>query len=485
MVSVKNFFKKYLPIEKICAIRLGKRCAADTKEHMTANYNFIMSGKYELLRCLGTGANSIVYHARHLSLERECAIKIFPKHTSASLSFLTEAQVLRSLHHPGIPEIYDISEDEGHFYLVEEYIPGESLDLFLLHQNFISRFIFFDFCIQLCDIFAYLHAQKPCAILYQDLKPEHLIVCGKELKLIDFGNSISSNIKGNNSKYFGNLDFSAPESFSSNPLSIAADIYSIGKIMEFLFQYVTEPLPENISSIIRKATSSDPGLRYETVEALRSAIQNESKIFHQPHLLKNIAIIGSANGCGATHIAISLVSACNTIGYPCCYLQKNSFHFFKKTSAYLKHMAEKPDGSYVYRSFKGFPQYGPGISIVPPQDSIVITDYGTNSADPDIPGADLLLFICNDSPWRRQDAIEQAKILNKYANPLIYICNPGNYMACLFYARQFSSPIQSFFYDQDPFQVCGKKIAFARKILKQKGRSFPFLRKNMNFPSLP
>ena len=92
-----------------------------------------------------------------------------------------------SLCHPGIPRVYDMEEDMDNYYLVEEYIPGESLEAYLSQQQSISQNLFFTFCEQLCDIFDYLHTQSKVPILYPDLKPEHLILCGSQLKLIDFG----------------------------------------------------------------------------------------------------------------------------------------------------------------------------------------------------------------------------------------------------------------------------------------------------------
>lgn len=76
-----------------------------------------------------------------------------PQNTSAQPLFaISEAQILKSVQHPGIPTIYDFEEDESFYYLVEEYIQGDSLEEFLLHQQSISQNQFLYFCEQLCDI---------------------------------------------------------------------------------------------------------------------------------------------------------------------------------------------------------------------------------------------------------------------------------------------------------------------------------------------
>lgn len=69
-----------------------------------------------------------------------------PQNTSAQPLFaISEAQILKSVQHPGIPTIYDFEEDESFYYLVEEYIQGDSLEEFLLHQQSISQnqFLYF------------------------------------------------------------------------------------------------------------------------------------------------------------------------------------------------------------------------------------------------------------------------------------------------------------------------------------------------------
>ena len=113
---------------------------------MNTTTNNILSGKYEVLDHLGSGSFGSVLLVRHTSLDLERAIKIIPRTQVSSISELTEAKLLKSLHHPGLPKIYDIEEDTLNYYLVEEYIQGESLDQFLLRQSFISEKLFFKFC---------------------------------------------------------------------------------------------------------------------------------------------------------------------------------------------------------------------------------------------------------------------------------------------------------------------------------------------------
>lgn len=87
------------------------------------NKNLILSDRYELIRPLGQGECGSVFLVRQQSLEQYRAMKRFPKNTSAQPLFaISEAQILKSVQHPGIPTIYDFEEDESFYYLVEEYI---------------------------------------------------------------------------------------------------------------------------------------------------------------------------------------------------------------------------------------------------------------------------------------------------------------------------------------------------------------------------
>ena len=122
---------------------------------MKAFIHSILFGKYEILSTLGNGSFGSVYLSRHKFLECYRAIKRLPKQSRDRDTLLNEAQLLKSLSHPGIPTIYDFEEDDDFFYLIEEYVEGESLEEFLLHQSQISLHTFWDISLQLCDIFLY------------------------------------------------------------------------------------------------------------------------------------------------------------------------------------------------------------------------------------------------------------------------------------------------------------------------------------------
>lgn len=439
---------------------------------MTNILNTILFGKYEIISVLGTGSFGTVYLSKHQFLESFCAIKQLPKCKNGTDSLLKEAQLLKSLYHPGIPTIFDFEEDSEFFYLIEEYVEGESLEEFLLYQSHISQHTFFDFSLQLCDIFHYLHNLKPSPILYLDLKPEHIIVCGTKIKLIDFNVATYLSNLGNICTLLGNKDFSAPELSTGAKPNLFSDIYSIGKIMEYLSNFLDSPISPKLQQIISKSTHTEPACRFETVDELISAINQEKISLNQSHLCKKIAVVGSHPGCGATHIAISLVSTLNYMGYPSVYFDKNNNADFFHLPFYIPFLKEH-NGMFSYKYFKGYPFYGPGILLPNPDNVIAVYDYNYNLSLNEI-DADLILFICSNSIWHRHSTFEKGESLLSYKDKLKIICNMGHKKSLYHFSKQFCLPVYFYPFDQDPFCVDVSKRSFVCTLLSIKGRKSLF-----------
>lgn len=444
--------------------------------------NQILFGKYQVLSLLGTGSFGSVYLSKHLILECYRAIKIIPKQEGNLHSSLSEAQLLKSLKHPGIPTIYDVEEDASFFYIVEEYIEGESLESFLLHQSHISHSFFLEICMQLCDIFRYLHTLTPAPVLYLDLKPEHIIVCGMEIKLIDFNVATYLSNLGNIYTLLGNEDFSAPELFSGNMPNLLSDIYSLGKIIEYLSAYVDTPISPKFQQTIKKATAADSACRLETVDQLISAIQQEKSLAHQTHLRKKIVVMGSHPGCGTTHISISLVSTLNYLGYSTVYYEKKPEGNLRTAMPFVPFMYEK-EGRIHYHFFKGYPLYGPGVQLPQPTEEISVYNYG-DSFPPGELDFDLIFYVCDTSVWHRRIVYEKGDSLLCNRVNLKIICNCGNKKAMNLYAKHFSQPVYHYPYDTQPFLVNKEKCSFVKQLLQIKRRSHLFSQiKNLLIPN--
>lgn len=440
---------------------------------MKTTNDFILSGRYQILETLGQGSDGIVYLARHLSLESDRAIKVFPKNAAPSLFKISEANILKAIRHPGIPIIYDLEEDESSYYLVEEYIQGESLAQFLLHQQSISRNLFFQFCEQLCSIFHYLHSLCTNPIIYRDLKPEHIMVCGMQLKLIDFSVSSFISDSENDFTHFGNMAFSAPELRQRCKASPSSDLYSIGKVMEFMARYTDTALSQNILTIIQKATHAEPELRYETVEQLASAIQQANDNTGRMHLRQTIAVIGSHSGCGTTHIAISLVCALNALGQTAVYYEKNSTDALRTAVRHMPRMRER-DGCYFCGCFVGYPLYGEGVEVPTPSAGIAVLDYGCEIPS-SFAAADRILFVCGGAVWRRFDIFTPDQLPKSWKERLHIAANLCDRKSAVHYAKAYQAPVYLYPFDTDPFAPSADKKRFVGWLNYRKGARGIFL----------
>ena len=439
---------------------------------MNNNLFFSQSDKYELVATLGTGSFGTVYLVRHRILECLQAIKVIPKKPTLIDSILSEARLLKSLNHSGIPKIFEIEEDKDFYYLIEEYIDGEALEEFLLNQKHISHNTFYYFCTQICEIFCYLHNFRPNPILYMDLKPEHIIVCQTELKLIDFNVSVSLSKSGNICHLYGNKTYSAPEISKGATPNPRWDIYSIGKIMLYISNFVDTPLPHKTQKIMKKATAQNPACRYETVDELLLAIAKEKHYSRQEHSCKTIAVIGSSPGCGTTHISIALVSVLNYLGYPACFYetaQKSNLHSLKTALPRTK----ETDGCLHYKYFYGYPNYGSGIILPKDSSKIKVLDFGSTYKrnNKELLEADLILFVCSSGVWNWQNVIDKGEtLLNTHGN-LAFICNLGTHKPLHVYAQKFHKPIYSFPFDSNPFRITKDKCRLFTHLLQSKRRN--------------
>lgn len=429
-----------------------------------------------MLRTLGTGSTSTVYLAEHLRLKTRRAIKCIPKDKTRSSSFSlelcppTEAELLKNLRHPGIPLIFDIDEDETNIYIIEEYIQGESLDQFMIHQESISQELIRNIGIQLCDILDYLHHIAPYPILYQDLKPEHIIVCGDQVKLIDFGIASFFTGFGKNFQFYGTDGFIAPEALAGQSIGPAADIYSLGRVLLYIAEHTRIPCSPQLLHAIQKAAANSVKERFETVSGLKTAllaVPPDTACRNPSHLIKNIAVLGSRPGAGATHFAISLVCALNRLGLPATYLATDSSCSFSSILAANPHMAEK-EGIYRFHYFSGMPLYGQGIQSLLPTQGAFVNDYGIHADSTELDKADLIILILSGSDWDFSQSLSYAKSLCTRQN-IVFICNYDKQKAAKKFAQQLGRNVYCFPPDTDPFRVTPAKERLVSSIISQKG----------------
>ncbi len=157
----------------------------------------LLRNRYFILSEVGAGGFGWVYKARDIqSGDRLVAIKevrllgLHPKAMlEATSAFQREASVLSQLDHPNLPRLYEHFQNPGHWYLVMDFIAGETLEQYQSKapngRLLLSEVL--DIGLQLCIVLDYLHSQQP-PIVFRDLKPANIMRTPTgQLYLIDFG----------------------------------------------------------------------------------------------------------------------------------------------------------------------------------------------------------------------------------------------------------------------------------------------------------
>jgi len=102
---------------------------------LSGRHKGLVLGPYRILNELGRGGMGIVYLAEHQKLQRQVAVKVLPKQSTADPlaldRFYREARAVAALDHPNIVKAYDVAEDGGIHYFVMEYVQGVNLQAYI------------------------------------------------------------------------------------------------------------------------------------------------------------------------------------------------------------------------------------------------------------------------------------------------------------------------------------------------------------------
>lgn len=251
------------------------------------NSGDILDEKYEVVKTLGQGGMSTVYLCKNARLGNLWAIKEVKEKLKGQIDLLAEPNILKNLSHPGIPRVVDIFYKEGHLYIVEDYIEGETLQDYIKRNGFIGIKEISRIALDICNIIEYLHSFNP-PIIYRDLKPSNIMMTPKEkVVLIDFG--ISRVYKEGEDKdtiCMGSKGYAAPEQYGIEQTCTQTDIYGIGAVMYFMITgkastALLEPLKDEnygsevnigLKKIIQKAMQIDIQSRYFSVNHMKKEL---------------------------------------------------------------------------------------------------------------------------------------------------------------------------------------------------------------------
>lgn len=196
--------------------------------------------RYKIKKIIGKGGFCITYLVEDTDCFKEVYVlkqlrRIFDDNgydqegnEIAERLFKREAAVLLKLRHPGIPKLHAYFTDEGYYYLVQDFIPGQTLAEEVILRNYAfdekeARNLLVD----LANILDYLHTHKP-PIIHRDIKPENLMRHSNgQVLLIDFGAVCHKVANTANRTLIYSPGYTAPEQLAGYPAP-QSDLYSAG-----------------------------------------------------------------------------------------------------------------------------------------------------------------------------------------------------------------------------------------------------------------
>ena len=194
-------------------------------------------GKYKILSTIGSGGFGTVYLGEDTWIDKKVALKVPHKQDVDFGELLREPRLLASLNHPNIVTIMTAEKQENVFFIVMEFVPGETLETLIAREGALDVARALDYTCQICNAVDHAHRQ---GVLHRDLRPSNVLVTENGMfKVADFGTSRFLEIAAHGTTVIGSPPYMAPEQFHGKAV-FASDIYSLGVTM---YQMMTGTLP--------------------------------------------------------------------------------------------------------------------------------------------------------------------------------------------------------------------------------------------------
>lgn len=179
---------------------------------------------------------------------------------------------LLSVSCPNLPKIMEVGEKDGRTVLLEEYVQGDTLSE-ILQGGLVSTVQAKKICRQLCSALWVLHSM---GVVHRDVKPDNVMIRGKEAVLIDFDASrIYKNANQEDTQILGTTGFAAPEQYGLSQSDGRADIYALGVLLNIMLtgEHPSRKLATGrMGRIVQRCTMVNPEKRYRNILHLMEAL---------------------------------------------------------------------------------------------------------------------------------------------------------------------------------------------------------------------
>ncbi|MBJ7597504.1 MAG: serine/threonine protein kinase [Candidatus Nephthysia bennettiae] len=251
----------------------------------------LVASQYRIAGCLAYGGLGWIYLAQDEQVSNRWVVLkglLNVSDPDAMTSAVAERQFLASVEHPNVVRIYNFVQHGGAGYIVMEYVGGKTLKNILVERRQaagagagplpVEHAI--AYVLGILPAFSYLHR---LGLVYNDFKPDNVMVYGDDVKLIDLG--AVTHVDSPNVALFGTDGFQAPEVPSLGP-SAVSDLYTIARSLAMLildfrgyqtgYRYslpspIEQPLlgeQESLHRFLLKGTAENPDDRFQTADEM-------------------------------------------------------------------------------------------------------------------------------------------------------------------------------------------------------------------------
>jgi serine/threonine-protein kinase len=262
-------------------------------------------GKYKIISQLGSGGFGTVYLAQDTWIDKKVAIKVPHRQNLDFGELLHEPRLLASVSHPNIVSITTAEKQANVFFIVMEYVPGETLENLIASKGVLDLNRALDYTCQICNAVDHAHRQ---GVIHRDLRPANVLVTEQNMvKVADFGTSRFLEIAAHGTTVIGSPPYRAPEQFQGKAV-FASDLYSLGVTMYQMLtgvlpydtpapadldklmsgELVSPPrlknpaIPKSINGIIMKAMAPDIAQRYQRASDLLEDVMEAVNALRTP-----------------------------------------------------------------------------------------------------------------------------------------------------------------------------------------------------------
>lgn len=237
----------------------------------------VLKQRFMIICVLKATALNTIYLAYDQSMDQLVVIKRLSTHpqpgglprVTVLRAWLYEAQFLRGLHYPHIPQLYAVFREAHDCFMAIEYVAGRTLTEVLAAGRLEAQqaYAIID---NLCAVVGHLHQQNP-PIIHADIKPDNmLLTVDGQVVLIDFGIARQEGRTFVTREGIGSLPYASPEQCHGAILTRRSDIYGVGMVLKDLVGTSTNAA---VQRIIEWATAHDPADRFPSIYLFQSALR--------------------------------------------------------------------------------------------------------------------------------------------------------------------------------------------------------------------